>query len=130
MKSKNNPEFTVLESFSGVVYANLGRGKQLGYPTANVKLTKKIPHGVYISQTRWQEKWLPSLTFIGVPTTFEDLEERAETHILDVHVELVGQEITVELLKFIRANKKFENVAELQQAIQQDEFQARSFFVA
>lgn len=129
VKLRNKPEI-ILGSFSGVVYKNQSRGKQLGYPTANVHLAQYLPHGVYISQTTVRGKTYPGLTFIGIPTTFEDPDERAETHLLDQELDLVGQEITVQLLQFVRENKKFSSPAELIQAIQQDVVQARNFFSA
>lgn len=130
MKSKSNSG-QYLGSFSGKVYAHLGRGKQIGYPTANVQLDKKIPHGVYISQAFVNGAWHPSLTFVGIPRTFiEDSAERAETYILEGEFELVGQELKVELLVSLRENKKFAGVPELIQAIEQDVSQAKSFFAA
>lgn len=129
VKLRNKLE-TILGSFSGVVCTNQGRGKQLGYPTANVQLAQHLPHGVYISQATVGGKTYPGLTFIGIPTTFKDPDERAETHLLDQELDLVGQEITVELLEFVRENKIFSSAEELIQAIQQDEQQARSFFAA
>lgn len=120
----------ILDSFSGKVVAHAGRGKGLGFPTANVLLTKKIPAGIYISQTRIQQEWHPSVTFIGVPITFaEDTLERAETYILKGDFELAGTTIAVELLQFIRENKKFDSVSDLVAAIQADVTQANDFFL-
>lgn len=130
MKLKNKLGPSVLGEFSGVVYKHLGRGTQLGFPTANVRLNKKFPHGVYISQTQVGDRWYPSLTFIGIPTTFSDPDERAETYILEGKFDLVGTTIQVKLLVFLRTNKKFSTAAELIQAIQQDESQAKDFFAS
>lgn len=128
MRSKNN---TPLAIFSGTVFAHTGRGKSLGYPTANLLLSQPIEHGIYISQTVVSSTWHPSVTFIGVPKTFTDQSvERAETHILNGSFELVGQAITVELLKFIRPIKKFPSIRELTRAIQQDVEQAKAYFEA
>lgn len=131
MKLKNKRHSNSLGSFSGPVYSHLGRGKKLGVPTANVKLSQPFEHGVYFSETFLNHTWHPSITFIGIPETFEsDTQERTETHILDGDFELVGKEITVELLQFVRKNKKFSSLEELVQTIQKDLTQARSYFGA
>lgn len=125
MKSKNSS----LGFFSGIVYAHLGRGKDIGFPTANVKIQHMLPHGVYISRTLVGNEWHPSITFIGIPPTFEeDTMERTETHILRGSFELVGQKISVELLKFLRKNQKFSSIQDLIQAITSDKKQALQFF--
>ncbi len=103
----------------------------MGYPTANVRLSQPFRHGVYISRALVDQTWHPSLTFVGIPSTFAtDTEERAETHILEGDFDLVGKELRVELLQFVRNNKKFDNPDELIHAIQQDVLLAKSFFVA
>lgn len=126
MRSKNS---SPVISFSGKVYAQSGRGKGLGFPTANIQLKSKIEHGIYVSRTKIGENWHPSVTFVGVPKTFSaETQERAETHILKGEFELVGRELVVELLKFLRPNKKFASIVELTKAIQDDVAEAKAYF--
>lgn len=127
MKSKNKS--TPYLQFTGEVQSHTGRGKSLGFLTANMIVHPFPSPGIYISRTLVKDRWLPSVTFVGTPKTFsDDALERMETHILDGRYELVGTTITVELLVFIRENKKFPQVSELVQAIQTDIQTARDFF--
>ena len=67
--------------------ANL-RGKKLGFPTANVNLTKDIPEGIYISKTKIESVVYTSLTFIGKVKTFNEKKFLAETFILDFNKDI------------------------------------------
>ena len=69
--------------FRGKVIAGQKRGKALGFPTANVRLHKKIPEGIYVSQTIINKKVFSSATFIGSAKTFGEKDYKAETYILD-----------------------------------------------
>jgi len=50
-----------MNKFWGKVRKHNQRGKKLGFPTANVNLRKKIPEGIYISQTKIGQNLFPSL---------------------------------------------------------------------
>lgn len=100
--------------------ANL-RGKKLGFPTANVNLSKDIPEGIYISKTKIENKIYPSLSFIGQASI-------AETYILNFSKNIYGKWISVNMLKKIRDNKKFSAVEELVKQMKRDEQVARKYF--
>ncbi len=104
------------------------RGKELGFPTANVNLRKKIPEGVYISLTKLAGKIYPSLTFIGTAKTFNEEKFLSETYILDFDKGVYGQWISVNLIKKIRDNIKFASADELITQMQKDESEARKYF--
>lgn len=114
--------------FWGKVRRHNKRGKKLGFPTANVNLRKKIPEGIYISQTRLSGKIFPTLTFIGTAKTFNETKILAETYILDFQKDIYGQWISVKLLKKIRNNKKFNSVKELIIQIKKDLKEAKNYF--
>src|SRR3989338_1480869 len=99
--------------FRGKVRIDNKRGNKLGFPTANLNLTKNIPEGIYISKVKIQAKKYPALTFIGKAKTFNEQKFQAETYILDFNQNIYGKWISVELLKKIRANKKFNSREEL-----------------
>lgn len=115
---------------SGIVQQGDGRGSTLGYPTANIRCTENIPEGIYISQTKIQNDWLPSITFIGAAVTFGKTEKRAETTILDFHKNLYGKVIFIRLLKKIRNNKKFSSAEDLKLSIAEDERITREYFAS
>lgn len=116
-----------LKIWGKVRKANL-RGKKLGFPTANINLTKKYPSGIYVSKTKINNVYYPSLTFIGVAKTFGEKTFQAETYILNFSSNLYGKWITVELLKKIRENKKFQSAKELVEQMKEDEKRAREYF--
>lgn len=114
--------------FWGKVRKDNQRGKRLGFPTANVNLNKKIPEGIYISKTKLAGKDYPSVTFIGKAKTFNEEKFQAETYILDFDKDIYDKWISVELLKKIRNNQKFDSVDELIIQMKKDEQETRKYF--
>lgn len=114
--------------FWGKVRRHNQRGKKLGFPTANINLHKPIPDGIYISKTKLENRTYPSVTFIGMAKTFGEIRFHVETYILDFNQNLYGKWITVELLKKIRENKKFNSADELIKQMREDEKIAREYF--
>ena len=114
--------------FWGKVKKNNQRGKKLGFPTANVNLFRNISEGVYISKTKIGKKVLNSITFIGAPKTFNEKKVRAECYILDFKQNIYGKWISVDLLKKIRGNKKFNSAEDLVKQMKNDEEIARRYF--
>lgn len=125
---------------AGVVKKHLGRGKTLGFPTANIEIENDIEDGIYVGLTRihnsplspltlrGERGELPSLIFIGAAQTFGESQRRAEVYILDFAGELYGQEIEVELIRKIRDNIKFDAQDDLVEQMKQDEAVAREYF--
>lgn len=113
--------------FWGKVRKHNQRGKKLGFPTANLRLRKKIPEGIYISRIKLSDSWYQSLTFIGQAKTFNEKKIHAETYILDFNQDIYSKWISVELLKKIRDNKKFDSAEELVEQMKKDEQEARKF---
>ncbi len=93
--------------FWGKVKKGKGRGKELGFPTANINLHKIIPEGVYISSTKTGDRIFNSLTFIGNAKTFNENVYQAESYLLDFSGNLYGKYISIKLIKKIRENLKF-----------------------
>ncbi|PIW37094.1 MAG: hypothetical protein COW24_01935 [Candidatus Kerfeldbacteria bacterium CG15_BIG_FIL_POST_REV_8_21_14_020_45_12] len=103
-------------------------GRKLGYPTANIRLHQKdIDEGVYISETRVEQSWLPSITFVGAAKTFALKQPLVETHILDKKMNLYDKWISVRLIKYLRGNRKFKTPVDLTAAMKTDEQKARKF---
>ena len=119
--------------FTGIVKQHLGRGKQLGFPTANVEAPTDIEDGLYLAwtntdhQVRPSEK-LPSLVFIGANETFDEKERGAEIYIIDFDGNLYGKVLEVEIIKKLRPVIKFSSSHMLIQQMKSDVAEARRFF--
>ena len=110
--------------FSGIVKKYLGRGKELGFPTANLEAPKNLPDGLYLG---WANE-LRALIFIGPNKTFGETKRRAEVYILDFDQDLYGQKLEVETIKKIRDVIKFDSKEALIEQMKIDEEVARGFF--
>jgi riboflavin kinase/FMN adenylyltransferase len=129
----NGKQMRTLYTLSGKVKHGHKRGKQLGFPTINFAASdaiKLINEGLYLSQTKIQNKIYNSLTFIGQAKTFNQTDYLAETYILDFSENVYNTEITVQILKKLRDNKKFDTPEELVEQMKKDEEDARSFFLS
>lgn len=118
----------MIARFWGKVKKGKGRGKDLGYPTANINLHKKIPEGVYLSFVKINKNQFPSLTFIGTAKTFNETKYQAESYLLDFNGNLYGKFVSIKLLKKIRGNFKFKSVKSLILQIKKDESLAKKYF--
>ena len=114
--------------FWGKVQHGAKRGRLLGFPTANMRLHKKIPEGIYISQAILKNKIYESVTFIGNAKTFGEKDYKAETYILDFTKHIYAQWVSVTLLKKIRINERFDSQKALVIQIEKDVLAAREFF--
>jgi riboflavin kinase/FMN adenylyltransferase len=99
----------------GTVVHGSKRGREMGYPTANLATTAYQalpPDGVYASWcTRHATgEVLPSVTSIGTRPTFEDDARLVEVHILDYDAELYGEVLTAHFVKYLRGQLKFEGM--------------------
>lgn len=117
-----------LYEFTGIVTQGKKRGKQLGFPTANVLLTHNIPEGIYISHLCVEGKTYPALTFIGPAKTYHETLYQSETYIFDFDKSLYNREVSVKIIKKIRDNKKFANSERLINAMEEDKRKAIIFF--
>lgn len=110
-------------SFGGEVVYGDGRGAALGFPTANIyypdSLVKPKP-GVYVTNLIIDNKKMRSVTNIGLRPTYPAEKVPSESFVLGVNKNFYGKQVKVELLHFIRENKKFESAKELSKAIEND----------
>ncbi len=105
------------------------RGRTIGFPTANVALGRHLEpaRGVYAVRVRLADGTVvPGVANIGRrPTVNDGTESRLEAHLFDYDGDLYDQDVTVALLSFIRAERKFESFAALREQIAQDADAAR-----
>lgn len=116
----------------GIIKKGEGRGRKIGFPTANLEIDSQrvVPrNGVYFSQSIIGDFRYNSLTNIGFNPTFNgDKTIHIETHILDFDRDIYGDTFRLEFIKLIRPEKKFPNVNDLIEQINQDKELAINFF--
>lgn len=118
--------------YRGIVIRGEGRGRKLGFPTANLKIENKLalPHGVYATWAKLGDRFIPSVTNVGVRPTFEksdkELAALVETHLIDFAEDLYGQILEVQFLARLRAERKFAGIEPLKAQIRNDLEQARA----
>lgn len=110
-------------SLHGKVVPGTGRGGGLGFPTANLNVSKGQalpPDGVYTSWAHINGKAYESLTNVGVCPTFDSTEHTIETYIIDYSGDLYGNDLYVDLVGKLRDEKKFGSTDELKVQIAKD----------
>jgi riboflavin kinase/FMN adenylyltransferase len=108
----------------GIVVHGDGRGRALGFPTANLEVPAGLlvpPDGVYVGRTRDR---LAAFS-IGTNPQFDGVERRVEAHLLDFDDDLYDQRLVVEVWGWIRGQMRFESVEALVEQIGADVVQAR-----
>ena len=107
----------------GIVVRGDMRGRELGYPTANLQT---LPHaavpadGVYAGRLVHGEQALPAAISIGTNPTFEGRERRVEAYVLDYDGDLYGEHVAVDFSARLRGMERFEDIAALQAQMAQD----------
>jgi len=117
-------DFTI----EGVVQQGDRRGRELGYPTANMVLGDYLRprYGIYAVRVTLDDgSEHPGVASLGIRPTFSPPQELLETHLLDFDGDLYGRKIEVGLHAFIRDEKKFDDLDALVAHMKDDEAQAR-----
>ena len=116
---------------SGKVISGRGLGHTIGIPTANVEIPQGLAlpkKGVYACKVHTPKGEYRAVTNVGDRPTVDGHHTTVEPWILDFTDDLYGKEITVEFYKFLRAEKKFENLEELKAEIEKNAAETREFF--
>ncbi len=131
-------EIEAFNAMSFAPYTILGQvqkgkqlGKTLGFPTLNLEMDAELllpKKGVYISQTKIDEKRYPGVTNLGQNPTVEKARPRAETYLFGFAEEAYGKTAAVELLAFLRPEQKFKDVSALCMQMQKDTEIAKRYF--
>jgi len=114
----------------GAVVRGSGRGRNLGFPTANLDTTwELLPHiGVYAAVAEVDGKLHAAAVSMGKNPTFDLHELRLETYLLDFAGDLYGKEICLHFVRRLRDEKKFERVEQLIEAMERDVAHTRKLF--
>jgi riboflavin kinase/FMN adenylyltransferase len=120
---------------AGTVVTGHGVGRTLGVPTANLRLhhEKMLPaDGVYAAWVHLPRDAEPhaAAVSIGMRPTFEGTVRVLEAHLLDWHGELVGVEIQVEFVDWVRPQQKFAGAEALTAAMAADVAQVQRILTA
>jgi riboflavin kinase/FMN adenylyltransferase len=110
-------------SMTGKVIRGEQRGRQLGFPTANILLKRKVSPlaGVYLVRVLgYQSQVLWGVANVGNRPTVDGSRSLLEVYVFDFQQDLYGLHLQVEFLVKIRPEHKFNSLADLQQQIQQD----------
>lgn len=115
----------------GVVIKGEGRGKQIGFPTANIQVSPDLilpQKGVYVTRTVYKGMTYKSVTNIGSNPTFKSGQDiNIETNLFDFDSNIYGEKLEIHFLKKIRDERKFPTVNELISQIKTDVDEARSY---
>ncbi|MEM7651343.1 MAG: bifunctional riboflavin kinase/FAD synthetase [Pseudomonadota bacterium] len=113
----------------GLIVKGDQRGRELGYPTANVKLGETVhpAYGVYASlvQIEGEEECRPAATNIGIRPMFEIPVAQVESYIFDFDEEIYGKILRTQPVKRLRGEAKFNSLEDLIAQMAKDCAQAR-----
>ncbi|MBR1797276.1 MAG: riboflavin biosynthesis protein RibF [Clostridiales bacterium] len=116
--------------YSGMVIHGKELGRTLGFPTVNIEVPEnkfKVRRGVYVSRVTLGGRKLYGVTNVGRRPTVEDTNgDIVETFIFDFDEIIYGARIKVELLDFIRPERKFASVDELSSQVAEDKETAKT----
>jgi riboflavin kinase/FMN adenylyltransferase len=111
-----------LYSISGTVVEGYQKGRELGFPTANVRSTDELlpSRGVYAVTVDWRERQYEGVANIGFNPTFGRTQLSVEIHLFDFAEQLYGETVEVSFVKKIRDERAFPSVADLVKQIGRD----------
>lgn len=118
----------------GVVVRGAQRGRELGYPTANLQT---LPHtaipadGVYAGWLTANGERMPAAISVGTNPTFNGTERTVEAYAIDrVGLDLYGLHVAVDFLAYIRGMQKFDSIDDLLVAMAKDVTKCRELIAA
>jgi len=115
-------------SIRGEVVRGAGRGRTLGFPTANVKTERPLglPVGVYVCRLRVGSGEHQAVVNVGFRPTFGETELSVEAHVLDFTGDLYDEQVTLTFTRRLREERKFPSVDALRAQIALDVAAARA----
>ncbi|HEV7260067.1 MAG TPA: bifunctional riboflavin kinase/FAD synthetase [Bosea sp. (in: a-proteobacteria)] len=111
----------------GVVAHGDKRGRDLGYPTANMHLARdcRLKFGVYAVRMKIDSLWHDGVASFGSRPTFDDGAPRLETFVFDFSDDLYGKQVDVALVEWLRGEEKFDSLDALIAQMDADSLRAR-----
>ena len=109
---------------SGTVVSGAGLGSKIGFPTANLEVSGMLlpPYGVYAVKVLRGGSILTGVCNIGLRPTVDASANApvVEVHLFDVSADLVGENLSLEFVKYLRPEQKFSGIDELKEQIARD----------
>lgn len=117
-------------SVTGKVVHGWKKGRELGFPTANIPLKRQVSplSGVYCVKVTVADKSYYGVANIGIKPTFNGKRTLLEAHLFDFNCDLYGQVIEVAPMRKLRDEKKFDSFSELTTQISCDVEAAKAYF--
>ncbi|MCS6981532.1 MAG: bifunctional riboflavin kinase/FAD synthetase [Flavobacteriales bacterium] len=116
-------------SLEAVVVKGDGLGRQLGFPTANLRPRdplKLVPvHGIYAAEIVLDNRLYYGMAYVGERPTLEKSGRQVEVHIFDFNQSIYGKKLTLRFVDYLRADSRFPSLDHLAQALQEDARTAR-----
>ena len=116
-------------SVRGIVVRGDGRGRHLGFPTANLMVgdSDKLipPPGVYAVRAVLRSGTFPGALHLGPRPTFQGSPPTIELHLMDFDGDVYGEEIRVDFVEYLREVRPFSSVAALIAQMKEDVDRAR-----
>jgi riboflavin kinase/FMN adenylyltransferase len=114
----------------GEVVRGDARGRELGFPTANLRTDNELrpADGIYASIAFVGDTCHPAVTSVGVRPTIGDGQPTIEAHLLDGEHDLYGATIRLAFVKWIRGQERFDDLTALRDQIGRDAAEARRLF--
>jgi len=114
-------------SVTGSVMRGAGRGRTLGFPTANLRPDRPLTlaAGVYAAQAYWDEAQADAVVNIGYRPTFDEHQYWIEAYLFDFSGDLYDRALTLRFLSRIRPEMKFPGVEALKEQVEIDMKEAR-----
>jgi riboflavin kinase/FMN adenylyltransferase len=111
----------------GQVLRGAGRGRTLGFPTANLRPARPLilAPGVYAARAAWGDARHDAVVNVGYRPTFGEEQYWIEVYVFDFAGDLYDRELSVEFLRRIRAEMKFAGVEALKRQVALDMETAR-----
>jgi riboflavin kinase/FMN adenylyltransferase len=113
----------------GPVFQGDQRGRDLGFPTANIRTQSDLllpANGIYACWVWRNGERLPAVTNVGVRPTFGEGNQRwVEAHVLDFDERLYDETLRVEFIEMLRPEARFESVEALVEQMHRDVAETR-----
>ena len=97
-------------------------GRELGFPTANLRLGKTLQpaFGIYAGQALVDGSWRDAAVSLGIRPTVADRGVLLEVHVLDYMGDLYGKTLRIRLIDYLRPEAKFPDLDALRRQIAED----------
>ena len=117
-------------SVRGIVVRGEGRGRALGFPTANLRVAERDklipPEGIYAVRAVLRDGTYPGALHLGPRPTFQGSPPSIELHVMDFERDLYGEEVRVDFVEYLREIQPFSTVDALVAQMRKDVQAARA----